>query len=170
MDAFSYCKSLTSATIPDSVTSIGDMAFSYCDNLANITISNNLKEIKYRTFDWCISLEQIIIGDNVTTIGGSAFYKCDNLKSVTIGKGITKIGAAAFENCKNLNIITCKALTAPTVSPNTFGSSTLNYTGCNTLDPNVLYVPANSTGYEIGYWLDPLCNADKCGFTLSKTL
>ena len=34
--AFYYCSSLTSVTIPNSVTSIGDYAFTHCKNLENI--------------------------------------------------------------------------------------------------------------------------------------
>ena len=35
---------------------------------------------------------------------------------------------------------------------------------------NMLYVPQGATGYDAGYWLDPLQNATKCGFTISYTL
>ncbi len=54
--AFFSCTSLTSITIPDSVTSIGGSAFSDCNSLTSITIPNS-----------------------VTNIGGNAFYNCDNL-------------------------------------------------------------------------------------------
>ena len=53
-----------------------------------------------------------------------------------------------------------------------FGNSPDNYTGRNTYNTgeNTLYVPAGATGYDTGQWLDPLQNAEKCGFTLSATL
>jgi hypothetical protein len=75
-------------------------------------------------------------------------------------------------NCARLTSIICMCATAPRVESQTFGYSTSNYTGSNSYNTgeNKLYVPANATGYEEGYWLDPLQNAEKCGFTLSATL
>ena len=78
-DAFRYCKSLTSITIPDGVTSIGSYAF----------------------FD-CTSLTSVIIPDSVKSIGEDAFYYCKSLTSVTIGNSVTSIGNHAFYNCYKL--------------------------------------------------------------------
>jgi hypothetical protein len=71
-----------------------------------------------------------------------------------------------------LKKITSLAMTAPTVSKDTFGSSANSYTGRDTYNTgeNKLYVPVGATGYDTSYWLDPLCNSEKCGFTLSATL
>ena len=80
--AFVYCSSLTSITIPDSVTSIGSQAFYDCDGLTSITIP-----------------------DSVTSIGYQAFVDCDSLTSVTIPDGVTYIGDHAFEDCSSLTSI-----------------------------------------------------------------
>ena len=48
---------------------------------------------------------------------------------------------------------------------NAFGDSTDTYTGYNT-KPNVLKIPTGATGYDTGYWSDPLQNSSKCGFTI----
>ncbi len=58
--AFEYCSSLTSVTIPDSVTSIGSDAFEYCS-----------------------SLTSIIIPDSITSIGDRAFWACRSLTDIT---------------------------------------------------------------------------------------
>ena len=39
------CSSLTSVTIPNSVTSIGDYAFWYCTSLTSVTIPNSVTSI-----------------------------------------------------------------------------------------------------------------------------
>ncbi|MBQ6979288.1 MAG: leucine-rich repeat domain-containing protein [Clostridia bacterium] len=82
-DAFRNCSSLTSITIPNSVTSIGKYAF-YCSSLTSITIP-----------------------DSVTCIGEGAFSGCGSLTSITIGSGVTRIGNFAFSNyCSSLASIT----------------------------------------------------------------
>jgi hypothetical protein len=55
---------------------------------------------------------------------------------------------------------------------NDFGNNVNNYTGRNTYNTgeNMLYVPVGATGYDTSGWLDPLQNAEKCGFTISYSL
>ena len=102
---FQNCTSLTSITIPDSVTSIGDFAFSNCDSLTSVTIPDGVTSIGMFAFSGCTGLTSIIIPDSVTSIGGSAFEYCTGLTSVTIGKGVTNIGESAFDGCTSLNSI-----------------------------------------------------------------
>ena len=122
--------SLTSITIPDGVTSIGDSTFYYCDNLTDITIPNSVMSIGDRAFNSCTSLTSITIPDGVTRIGGYTFFNCTSLTSITIPNGVTSLGDYAFWNCKNLTNITipdgvtsigdgtfesCKSLTSITI-------------------------------------------------------
>ena len=55
-DAFSYCYSLTSITIPNDVTSISAYAFSYCYSLTSITIPNGVTSIGNNAFSYCSSI------------------------------------------------------------------------------------------------------------------
>lgn len=80
--AFANCSSLTSITIPDSVTSIGSQAFYYCDGLTSITIPDSVTTIGGGAFSCCEGLTSIVIPDSVTSIGIQAFYDCDSLETV----------------------------------------------------------------------------------------
>ncbi len=104
--AFDGCTSLTSVTIPDSVTSIGSYAFSGCDSLTSVTIGDGVTSIGIGAFSDCTSLTSIIIPDSVTSIGGSAFAGCTSLTSVTIPDSVTSIGSYAFSGCDSLTSIT----------------------------------------------------------------
>ena len=103
--AFYDCSSLTSVTIPEGVTSIGDYAFDGCRGLTSVTIPEGVTSIGDHAFDGCLSLTSIIIPEGVTSIGDYAFDGCRGLTSVTIPEGVTSIGNGAFSRCSGLTSI-----------------------------------------------------------------
>ncbi len=125
--AFASCKSLTSITIPDSITSIGSYAFSGtpflynqtttvkyagkwvidCDENAEIaTIKSGTVGIADDAFESCRNLTSITIPDSVTSIGEHAFWYCSILTPITIPDSVTSIGGWAFFDCSSLTSIT----------------------------------------------------------------
>ena len=104
--AFSSCSSLTSITIPNSVTSIGESAFSSCDALTSVTIPNSVTSIGSYAFTDCSGLTSITIPNSVTSIGDHAFYWCKSLTSITIPNSVTSIGDDAFAYCSGLTSVT----------------------------------------------------------------
>ena len=62
----------TDVVIPDGVTSIG-IAFLGCTSLTSVTIGNGVTSIGNYAFYGCTSLTSVIIGDSVTSIGDYAF-------------------------------------------------------------------------------------------------
>lgn len=70
--AFRKC-SLTSITIPNTVTIIGDMAFYNCENLKIVTIPNGVASIGDYAFSGCSRMERITIPNSVQSIGDNAF-------------------------------------------------------------------------------------------------
>ena len=104
--AFDSCSSLTTITIPDSVTSIGERAFWFCSSLSSITIPSSVTSIGTYAFYSCSSLTSITIPDSVTSIGDSTFESCTSLTSITIPESVTSIGDYAFDSCSSLTSIT----------------------------------------------------------------
>ena len=126
--SYSSYTQISSVTIGDCVTSIGDNGFQGCSGLTSITVP-----------------------DNVTTIGNNCFGGCTGLRTVTIGSGTTQIGNYAFYNCSGLTSIICYATTPPSF---TGSSPKYPFYGCTSL--RTIYVPASSiTAYDHdAYWGD----------------
>jgi len=118
--------SMTSITIPNSVTSIGNYAFSGCNGLTEITIpfvgqtlngttntyfGRIFGATNFTTQNASIpaSLKTVIItGGN--SIGDSAFRGCTGLTSITIPDSVTSIGSNAFTNCIGLTSVTIQGI------------------------------------------------------------
>ena len=104
--AFSGCSNLTDITIPESVISIGNSAFYCCSSLTSITIPNRVTSIEIFTFMGCTSLTSVTIPESVTRIRDNAFYLCTSLTSVTIPNRVTSIEGFAFYLCSSLTSVT----------------------------------------------------------------
>ena len=103
---FSGCSSLTSINIPSSVTSLGRSCFSGCSSLTSITIPSSVTSLGEYCFDSCSGLTSVSIPSSVTSLGECCFYGCSRLSSVTIPSSVTSLGRSCFSACTGLTSIT----------------------------------------------------------------
>ena len=102
--AFYECDGITSVTIPDGVTGIGQRAFKLCSALTTVTIPDGMTSIGGYAFDSCIALSSVTIPESVTSIGEYAFNSC-SFTEVNIPGNITVIKEGVFRNCGKLTKI-----------------------------------------------------------------
>jgi hypothetical protein len=155
--AFSGCSSLTSLTIPSSVTSIGEFAFKGCSGLTSLTIPSGVTSIGHSAFEGCSSLTSLTIPSSVTSIGYSAFV-CSGLTSLTIPSGVTSIGESTFYGCSGLTSLTipssvtsigyaafydCSSLTSLTIPSSVTSIGRSAFSGCS--DLTSLTIPSGVT-------------------------
>ena len=113
-EVFYYCRSLTSISIPASVTNIESWAFYNCSSLTSITVASG--NPVYHSAGNCIietnsktliaGCKNSIISTDVTSIGEGAFRGCSSLTSITIPDSVTSIERFAFSGCRSLTSIT----------------------------------------------------------------
>ena len=99
LNIFQECSSLTSVTIPNSVTSIGWNAFSYCSGMTSVTVPNSVTSIGDYAFSYCSGMTSVTVPNSMTSIGDGAFRGCTGLTSVIIPNSVTSIGSSAFSGC-----------------------------------------------------------------------
>jgi len=95
--AFWGLTNLTSVTIPDGVTVIGERTFMYCTSLTEITIPDSVERIKFQAFEDCRSLAHVKLPGGLGAIDDGTFRCCDSLKSIEIPGSVTSIGNNAFD-------------------------------------------------------------------------
>ena len=107
-EAFYNYTSLTSVTIPDSVTSIGNSAFRDCISLTSVTIGNSVTSIGNGAFEGCYKLIEVINKSSLTIIAGSNEYGYVACYAIEVHKGTTKIvkqNDYLFYTCNGVNYL-----------------------------------------------------------------
>lgn len=164
---------LTSITLPDSLTAIGDLAFSHCSGLTSVTLPSGLTDVGANPFGKCDRLTEIIITPDhpaLATIDGALYSKADKRlicypnglisDTCTVPEGIKIIGDCAFSGCSVLTSVTlpdsltsigdkafsdCSSLTAVSIPDNLTSISRNAFDGCDRL---TLTVPRDSYAKE----------------------
>ena len=98
--------------------------------ITSITIPSSVSQIQNNAFANCTDLISIEIPNTVTHIGYNAFYNCTSLTSLVIPASVTNIEGSAFANCSGLTSLTCNAQTPPALGSRVFSnvSKTLTFT------------------------------------------
>ena len=103
--AFEGCDGLSSLTIPNSVAWIGESAFMFCSGLTSLTIPNSVKWIWEHAFTGCTGLISVTLPSSAV-VDEYAFCGCIGLTSVTIPDGWSSIGDFVFKGCTGLTSVT----------------------------------------------------------------
>lgn len=122
-NAFYELATLTSVSIPDSVTDIGAMAFGKCTGLASITVAEANEayvsiEGNLYTNDGALLIKYatgktdpaFVIPNYVTDIGKYAFSYSVSLESVIVTENVKSIDEAAFCGCTKLESVYYKGI------------------------------------------------------------
>ena len=117
---YSVRTSITTITIDDGVTTIGQLAFNGCSSLTEVIIPNTVTTIGERAFESCQSLTEVTIPNSVTSIGNYAFYNCRSLTEVTIPNSVITIGNFAFSGCSSLTSVTVQWISPLDINSNVF--------------------------------------------------
>ena len=157
MSAFMYCFSLTSITIPNSVTSIGVGVFAFCRSLNSITVAagnahydsrNNCNAIIQTDSNILVAgCSTTVIPNTVTSIGDRAFYYCSGLTSIAIPNSVTSIGNSAFRGCSGLTSVTIPNSVTSIGNDAFYGCSGLTSV---TIGNSVTFIGNNAFGYCTG--------------------
>jgi len=118
---------------------IDDFALTSCSAITSVTMSDSITSIGNAAFQKCSSMKSVTISENATVIGGGAFRECSSLTEVTIPASIELIGSNAFINCTGITKVICKGSTPPDV-----GTGISWAFDNNTCTSATLYVPMGS--------------------------
>ena len=106
--AFIYCQSITSVTVGEGVTRIGDYAFYGLPALSRVDLPSSLEDIGVCAFAQNEAITDITFGDGLKCIESSAFYGCTGLRSLSFPAALDSIHYAAFAFCEGVERVEFK--------------------------------------------------------------
>lgn len=110
-DSFSG-SGLTSITIPDSVTYLGESAFEDATELTSVTLNNKVDVLPDNLFSGASKLQTVSIASKYTGIGNYTFGETTALKSITLPDSLVSIGTYAFNKSGLTSIVIPESVTS----------------------------------------------------------
>lgn len=120
-EAFKYCSTLTTLTLPNTITESRNAVFWNCYKLQHVHIPDLSSWLKINYISnsghpfWAVTsgdlyingekLTDITIPEDITTIPFSVFFNCKGLTNITIPNHVTAIGRLAFGGCGITKIV-----------------------------------------------------------------
>ena len=102
VSVLSDCTSLTSVSLPASLTKVPASMFSGCTSLKSVSAAGAIDSIGDSAFRDCSSLTDIDFQGTLTSIGSSAFQGCASLERVPDLSSVTTMGSSVFQEGKKL--------------------------------------------------------------------
>ena len=119
------------ATLPPTVTTIGDDAFFFCENITSIRIDSTITNVGSGAFGNCYNLESVFFDpSDQRQSDGNIFNGCKNLRQLTFGNTVTVIPIGFCKNCTSLQEIV--------IPDNITQASTDAFLGCTSLERAVI--------------------------------
>ena len=100
--AFFGCGALKVVVLPDSVTRVGDYAFAACTGLTVLDLGFGVQTVEEAAFSDCYALRALDLPAGLQTIGSKSFYRCESITTLTIPRNVRSVGMSAFGYCKSL--------------------------------------------------------------------
>ena len=102
----SYRDQITSLSLPEGMTTIGNYAFAYFANLNAIALPSSLTRIGNSAFSQCANVPAVTLHEGLTYIGSFAFGTCTGLTAIHLPSTVTSLGSNPFSGCANIETIT----------------------------------------------------------------
>lgn len=101
---FRDCKTVTSVTLPSTISKIGQYCFADCEQMKSVNIPSAVKTISQYTFSGCTNLESLVIPASVENLGQGSFYHCYNIKTVRFLGKVPKINESDLVKTASLYV------------------------------------------------------------------
>ena len=131
--AFYNCSNLQEITIPDNVCFLGSYAFGYCTGLTSITLPNSVTELGWNTFYCCTGLTSVELSSSLYELPGT-FFGCTGLTSVEIPASVEYLDET-FKNCSNLTSVVIPSTLDGLGSNSFYGCDKLMTITCEAVNP-----------------------------------
>lgn len=95
--------------------------YPHVNRISSLTIGEGVTRIGDYAFMLCSFVTKVVIPESVTSMGDWAFSQCHKLTDVTIPDGVTVIETGAFPSYLDMAVVTCLAVIPPELGKDNFG-------------------------------------------------
>ena len=139
----SYITDITSVTITDGVTNVGNHSFDQCTSLTTVTIGDDVETIGVFAFSECgEQFTTLTLGNSIRTIGNQAFASDNGITGFTLPSTLETIGNYAF--------IHNSAITTLTIPSNVTSIDVDAFYGCTAVTDVYCYPNAADLTWDDG--------------------